>query len=46
MLRRRYNPKDMERKMSFNAAIGCVVVMAFALGVVGFYLTRKPKKQN
>lgn len=28
--------------MSFNAAIAFVVVFALALGVVGFYLTRKP----
>ena len=33
--------KVLERKMSFNAAIACIVVFALALGVVGFFLTHK-----
>ena len=28
--------------MSFATAIGCVVILAFFAGVLGFYLTRKP----
>ena len=27
--------------MSFAVAIGCIVAMAFVVGVLGFYLTRK-----
>ena len=27
--------------MSFTSAIGCIVVMVFVVGALGFYLTRK-----
>lgn len=41
MFRRCLNLKNKEREMSFNFAVGCVIVIALALGTFGLYLSRK-----